>query len=86
MRLDPKFALAWALLSYVDSRRLPHSRVFNQRSPSVKRHGRQPKPRSLFSPISARPYWPRDITTTACLKDYDTAVRYFEQARQLLPE
>ena len=64
VRLDPKFALAWALLSYVDARRLPHSRVFNQRSPCVKRRGRQPKPRSLFSPISARPYWPRDITTT----------------------
>ena len=60
-------------------------RVFNQRSPCVKKRGRQPKPRSLFSPISARPYWPRDLTTTACLKDYDTAVRYFEQARQLLP-
>ena len=60
-------------------------RVFNQRSPSVKRHGRQPKPRSLFSPTLARPYWPRAITTTACLKDYDTAVRYFEQARQFLP-
>ena len=59
--------------------------VFSQRSPSVKRHGKPPKPRSLFSPISARPYWPRDITITACLNDYDTAVRYFEQARQLLP-
>ena len=30
-------------------------RLFNQRSPCVKRRGRQPKPRSLFSPISARP-------------------------------
>src|SRR5207248_558574 len=39
-------------------------RVFSQRSRSVKKHGRQPKPRSLFSPISARPYWARDITTT----------------------
>ena len=25
VRLDPKFALAWALLSYVDATRLPHS-------------------------------------------------------------
>ncbi len=25
VRLDPKFALAWALLSYVDARRLPHT-------------------------------------------------------------
>ena len=64
VRLDPKFALSWALLSYVDSRWLHSALVFNQRSRSVKRHGRQPKPRSLFSPISARPYWPRDITTT----------------------
>ncbi len=39
-------------------------RVFNQRSPSVKKHGRQPKPRSLFSPILAKPCWPRDIITT----------------------
>ena len=38
--------------------------LFNQPSPCVKRRGRQPKPRSLFSPISARPYWPRDIITT----------------------
>ena len=51
----------------------------------MKRRGRQPKPHSLFSPISVRRYWPRAITTTACLRDYDTAVRYFEQARQFLP-
>ncbi len=63
VRLDPKFALAWALLSYVDAIGYSH-RIFNQRSPCVKRHDRQLKPRSLFSPISARPYWPRAITTT----------------------
>src|SRR5213596_1643981 len=32
-----------------------------ERSHSVKRRGRQPKPRSLYSPISGRPYWPRDL-------------------------
>ena len=85
VRLDPKFALAWALLSYVDARRLHRSRVFNQRSLCVKRRGRQPKPRSLFSPISARPYVAKGYYHYACLKDYDTAVRYFEQARQFLP-
>ena len=63
VRLDPKFALAWALLSYVDARGYTH-RIFNQQSLCVKRRGRQPKPRSLFSPISARPFWPRDIITT----------------------
>src|SRR5438105_11050826 len=39
-------------------------RLFNQQSPSETRPGRQPQPRSLFSPISARPCWPRAITTT----------------------
>ena len=63
VRLDPKFALSWALLSYVDA--LGYlTLIFNQRSPSAKRRGTQPKPRSLFSPISARPCWPRGITTT----------------------
>ena len=85
MRLDPKFALGLGAAVIRRCARLPHTELFNRRSPCVKRRGRQPKPRSLFSPISARPYWPRDITYYACLKDYDTAVRYFEQARQLLP-
>ena len=30
----------------------------------MKRHGRQPKPRSLFSPISAKPCWPKELTPT----------------------
>ncbi len=32
-----------------------------------------------------RPCWLRVRTYYACLKDYDTAARYFEQARQFLP-
>ena len=63
VQFDPKFALAWALLSYVDRAATSH-RVFNQRSPCVKRRGRQPKPRSLFSLTSARPCWQKGITTT----------------------
>ena len=62
--VGPEVRPGWALLSYVDARRLHRTELFNQRSPCVKRRGRQPKPRSLFSPISARPYWPRAITTT----------------------
>ena len=83
VRLDPKFALAWAVLSYIDAVGYLTA-IFNQRSPSVKKHGRQPKPRSLFSPISARPYG-QGLLSLLLPKDYDTAVRYFEQARQLLP-
>ena len=63
VRLDPNFALSWALLSYVDARGYL-TRVFNRRWPSVKRHGGQPKPRSLFSLILAKLCMPWAITTT----------------------
>ncbi len=61
VRLDPKFALSWALLSYVDA--LGYITTALQPT-GVKRYGRQPKLRSLFSPIWARLCWPRAITTT----------------------
>mgnify|MGYP003693815579 CR=1 FL=1 len=64
MRLDPKFALSWALLSYVDATRLPSPRLFNQRSPSVKRHGRQPKPHSRLQPNLGEAVLAKGITTT----------------------
>src|SRR5262249_25527186 len=63
VRLDPKFALAWALLSIVDARGYLEG-VFNQRSPSAKRRDRRPRPPLLFSPISAKPFWPRAIAIT----------------------
>ena len=84
VRLDPKFALAWALLSYADSAGYI-TRAFNLRSPSVKRRGRPPQLRSLFSRISARPFMAKGFYHYAFLKDYDSAVRYYEQARQFLP-
>ncbi len=63
VRLDPKFALAWALFSFVNSRAYG-TQSLQPTSRCGKRRCRQPKPRSLFSPISARPSWPRDLTTT----------------------
>ena len=50
VRLDPKFALAWALLSYTDALGYV-TRPFNRPMRSVKRHGRQRRQHSLFSPI-----------------------------------
>ena len=54
--LGPKFALAWApcqmLIPTVTSQR-----IFSRQSPSVKRHGGQPRP-LLFSLISVRQYGP----------------------------
>ena len=51
----------------------------------MKKRGKRPKPLYLSSPISARRCWPKGYYHYGCLKDYDTAIRYFEQARQLLP-
>jgi hypothetical protein len=62
VRLDPKFALSWALLSVVDST----GYLTQTLQPTIalrERRGRQPKPRSLFNPVSARRYWPWVITT-----------------------
>jgi serine/threonine protein kinase len=39
-----------------------------ERSYSVKRRGMQPKPRSLYSASSGRPYWPSDFTGTSPTK------------------
>ena len=63
VRLDPKFALSWALLSIVNARGYI-SQSLQPSSPSVKRHGRQLKPRLLSSPTSARPCWPKANITT----------------------
>jgi hypothetical protein len=60
VRLDPKFARAWALLSNVEaSATLPH--FCSQPRRCGKRHGARLKLPWLFSLILARVYWPRDI-------------------------
>ena len=51
----------------------------------MKRRGRQPKPRSRLQPNLGEAVLAKGYYHYACLKDYDTAVRYFEQARPLLP-
>ena len=83
MRLEPKFALSSALV-ICGGTRLPHNdSSTNGRPPG--RHGRQPKPHSLFSRELGEAILAKGYYHYACLKDYDTAVRYFEEARQLLP-
>src|SRR6266704_2891271 len=52
-------------------------KVFSQRLHCVKRHGKPPNLGEAVLAKGAYYYY--------CLKDYDKAVRYFEQARQLLP-
>ena len=84
VRLDPKFALSWALLSIVESR----GYITQSLRPTVAlcEEARQ----AAETALTLQPNLGEAVLATgsyhyACLKDYDTAVRYFEQARQFLP-
>ena len=84
MRLDPKFALSWALLSYVDA--LGYLRQNLQPTVALREEARQAAETALIlQPNLGEAVLAKGYYHYACLKDYDTAVRYFEQARQLLP-
>ena len=84
MRLDPKFALSWALLSYVDA--VGYRTTFLQPTVALREEARQAADTALtLQPNLGEALHAKGYYHYACLKDYDTAVRYFEQARQLLP-
>ena len=84
VRLDPKFALAWALLSIVESR----GYITAALQPTVAR--RDEARLTAETALTLQPNLGEALYAVgyyhyAGPKDYDTAVRYFEQARQLLP-
>jgi TolB-like protein/class 3 adenylate cyclase/Tfp pilus assembly protein PilF len=84
VRLDPKFALAWALLSYVDA----SGYIIQSLQPTVAlRDETRQAAETAFTlqPNLGEAVLAKGYYHYACLKDYDTAVRYFEQARPLLP-
>ncbi|PYJ45120.1 MAG: hypothetical protein DME85_13715 [Verrucomicrobia bacterium] len=84
VRLDPKFALSWALLSYIDAR----GYITESLQPTLALHeeARQAAETALtLQPNLGEAILAKGQYYYACLKDYDTAVRYFEQARQFLP-
>src|SRR4029079_18947920 len=84
VRLDPKFALAWALLSYTDA--LGYRTAALQPTVALREEARQATETALtLQPNLGEAVLAKGYYHYACLKDYDTAVRYFEQARQLLP-
>src|SRR5262245_5056571 len=84
VRLDPKFALAWALLSFVESR--GYGTVTLQPTGALREEARQAAETALtLQPTLGEAILAKGFYHYACLKDYDTAVRYFEQARQFLP-
>ena len=84
VRLDPKFALAWALLSYTDARGY---RTLNlQPTIALREETRQAAETALtLQPNLGEAVLAKGYYHYSCLLDYDTAVRYFEQARPLLP-
>jgi TolB-like protein/Tfp pilus assembly protein PilF len=84
VRLDPKFALSWARLSYIDA--LGYLTLTLQPTVALREEARQAaeiafnlQP-NLGEAVVAKGYY-----HYACLRDYDSAMRYFEQARQFLP-
>jgi TolB-like protein/class 3 adenylate cyclase/Tfp pilus assembly protein PilF len=84
VRLDPKFALSWAMLSIVDAR--GYLTLTLQPTVALREEARQAAETALtLQPNLGEAVLAKGSYHYSCLKDYDTAVRYFEQARQLLP-
>jgi len=82
--LDPKFALAWALLSNVEARGYITQSL--QPTAALREEVRQAAETALIlQPNLGEAIVAKGSYHYACLKDYDAAVRYFEQARQFLP-
>ena len=82
--MDPKFALAWALLSNTESR--GYITLNLQPTVALREEARQAAETALtLQPNLGEAVLAKGYYHYACLKDYDTAVRYFEQARPLLP-
>ena len=84
VRLDPKFALSWALLSYVDS--VGYVTLSLQPTVALREEARQAAETALtLQPNLGEAVLAKGYYHYACLKDYQTGARYFEQARQFLP-
>src|SRR5437870_4403956 len=84
VRLDPKFALAWALLSYVDA--IGYRTGNLEPTAALREEARQAAETALtLQPNLGEAIWAKGFYHYACLKDYDFALRYFERARQLIP-
>src|SRR5213078_1321805 len=84
VELDPNFALAWALLSYVDSNGY---RTLNlPTTEATREEARQAAERALtLRPNLGEGLFAKGYYHYSCLKEYDVATSYFEQARRLLP-
>jgi TolB-like protein/Tfp pilus assembly protein PilF len=84
VRLDPKFALGWALLSFVEARGYLTQTL--QPTVALREEARQAAETALtLQPNLGEAVLAKGYYHYFCLKDYDTAVYYFDQARRFLP-
>jgi serine/threonine protein kinase/Tfp pilus assembly protein PilF len=84
VRLDPKFALSWALLSWFDAAMYRSTNL--PQTVALREEARQAAETALtLQPNLGEAVLAEGFYYYACLRDYDTAVPYFDQARQLLP-
>ncbi len=84
VRLDPKFALAWALLSYNDA--VGYVTANLQRTMALREEARQAAETALaLQPKLGEALLAKGYYYYACLRNFDTAVHYFEESRELLP-
>jgi serine/threonine protein kinase/Tfp pilus assembly protein PilF len=84
VHLDPKFALGWALLSYVDA--IGYLTQSLQPTGALREEARNAAETALaLQPNFGEAVFAKGFYYYACLKDYGTAVTYLEQAQRLLP-
>jgi serine/threonine protein kinase/Tfp pilus assembly protein PilF len=84
VQLDPKFAVSWALLSYVDA--LGYLTLTLQPTAALREEtGQAAETAIALQPNLGEAILAKGYYYYACLKDYDAAVRNFEQARSFLP-
>jgi serine/threonine protein kinase/Tfp pilus assembly protein PilF len=84
VRLDPTFALGWALLSSVDASGYLTQSL--QPTVGLREEAREAAETALtLQPDLGEAVLAKGFYHYACLKDYDSAVNYFEQAHRVLP-
>jgi serine/threonine protein kinase/Tfp pilus assembly protein PilF len=84
VQLDPNFALGWALLSYVDASGYLTQSL--QPTAALREEAREAADTALrLQPNLGEALLTKGFYYYACLKDYDTASKYLEQAERLLP-
>jgi len=78
VRLDPNFALSWALLSYINAR--GYISRYLQPTVALREEARQAAETALaLQPNLGEAILAKGYYHYTCLKDYDTAVHYFER-------